>query len=366
MQVQQALSQQFFSRDSRFWLYHVCGCLLVMAAYFAQHSYYGQPLLRLTLINLLGMVLFTFTALCFRFLFKKFQWQAFYTVKLISLVFCYSVIAGVFVAVTLTWLTKPYYLDIQLAQASGSDTWNIVFNQLMYLTFTYQVIACGWGFIYNYTVENRRAQQTLVNNLALQNSLKEAQLAGLSNQLNPHFLFNSLNNIRFVIHENQQKADDMLTNLSELLRYSLEINTHEKVTLAQELTVIHQFIDLQSIQLEHRLQFELHCDQNIKHFLLPPMTIQLLIENAIKHGIEQLPEGGCLQVELRESAEHLLCRVINDKPEKYNELTAGANIGLKNISQRLALLYGEAATLTIEEQPCLFDVSLSLPKEVAL
>jgi LytS/YehU family sensor histidine kinase len=232
------------------------------------------------------------------------------------------------------------------------------------LSFTYQVIACGWGFIYNYSVASKRVKESLLHNLRLQNSLKEAQLSGLINQLNPHFLFNSLNNIRFVIYENQQKADEMITNLSELLRYSLDSSQHEKVTLQQELDVMEQFIALETIQLESRLKFELQIPEQVTQYLIPPMTLQLLIENAIKHGIELLPQGGSLSLDIQAFEKQLVFTIINDKSPKYSHPKSNNRIGLKNIEKRLFLLYGDQANLETIDNDTSFIAKMTIPKEV--
>ncbi|WP_281559785.1 histidine kinase [Thalassomonas sp. RHCl1] len=348
-----------------FWLYHLSGCLLVVLSYFLMHSYYGNNVFNLTVMNVIGMGLFTPTALCFRRCYIKYRWQDFNTAKIISLVFIYSALAGLLVAVLLTLATKSFYLDPQLARVGPDKAVKVILSQLVFLAFTYQVIACGWGFIYNYTVASRRVQAALLNNLRLQNSLKDAQLSSLSNQLNPHFLFNSLNNIRFVIHENQQKADDMITNLSELLRYSLETSQHEKVELQQELAIIEQFIELESIQLEQRLNFKLHDDSRCGYYLVPPMTIHLLVENAIKHGIELLPEGGTLSLDITVLKQQLVFTVTNDKPLSYQVLKPGTKIGLDNIRQRLRLLYGDQASLEVDNGETVFIAKMIIPREAS-
>ena len=358
------LIKNLLSANTTFWLYHVSGCLLVVLSYFFMHSYYGNNVFNLTLMNIIGMALFTPTALAFRYCYIRYRWRDFNTAKIILIVFIYSSLAGVLVALLLTLATKSFYLDPQLARAGADKAVKVIFSQLVFLSFTYQVIACGWGFIYNYCVASRRVQATLLNNLRLQNSLKDAQLSSLTNQLNPHFLFNSLNNIRFVIHENQQKADDMITNLSELLRYSLESSQHEKVTLEQELAIIEQFIGLESVQLEQRLTFKLDYDSRCAHYLVPPMSLHLLVENAIKHGIELLPGGGALKVEIKEDAQQLIFTVTNDKPVICQALKPGTRIGLDNIRQRLGLLYGDKASLTVSDGDTVFIAKMVLPKEV--
>tara|TARA_B110000881_G_C18490733_1_gene471669 strand:+ start:64 stop:858 length:795 start_codon:yes stop_codon:yes gene_type:complete len=255
------------------------------------------------------------------------------------------------------------WLDYSLTDAEPNQVFNIIFGQLFFLLFTYQVMACSWGFIYNYSIESKHAQEIQLNNLRLINSLKDAQLSNLTNQLNPHFLFNCLNNIRFVIHENQKKADDMIVTLSELLRYSLECSNKEKVELSTELDIINKYIKLESIQLEQRLTFKLNCSDECLEYLIPPMVLQLMVENAIKHGIEHLTEGGLIELDITQSKDLLLLTVTNDKPMNYSLLKESTKLGLKNIKKRLNLLYGDKSSLLIVDNDHEFEAKIIIPKE---
>ena len=310
------------------------------------------------------MLLFSISALIYRFLYIQFQWIDLSRVKSVLSVFIFSALSGIFVAIFLTWITKSMWLDYSLIDAEPNQVFGIIFGQLFFLLFTYQVMACSWGFIYNYAIENKRAQEIQLNNLRLINSLKDAQLSSLTNQLNPHFLFNCLNNIRFVIHENQKKADDMIVTLSELLRYSLECSNKEKVELSTELDIINKYIKLESIQLEQRLTFKLNCSDEYLEYLIPPMALQLTVENAIKHGIEHLKEGGLIELDITQSKDSLLLRITNDKPMDYSLLKESTKLGLKNIKKRLNLLYGDKSSLLIVDNDHEFEAKIIIPKEI--
>lgn len=201
--------------------------------------------------------------------------------------------------------------------------------------------------------------------MRLQNSLKEAQISSLSNQLNPHFLFNSLNNIRFMMHENARHADNMIVALSEILRYSLESSKHDKVRLSQEIAIIERYIAIVKIQMEERLHFSMEIPDSLASCQLPPMVLQMLIENAIKHGLDQLPRGGSLRVQAEQEGAQLILRVVNDQPTNREEQD-GMGIGLHNIRQRLQLLYGDRASLSIVQDPAQFTVTIKIPKEISI
>ncbi|HEY0589473.1 MAG TPA: histidine kinase, partial [Pseudoduganella sp.] len=209
----------------------------------------------------------------------------------------------------------------------------------------------------------RHIREAAMANLRLQDSLKEAQLNSLSGQLNPHFLFNSLNNLRFMIHEDAQRADAMVLALSDILRYSLESGRQAKVQLAREMEIIHRYIDVVRAQLEDRLRFTFHVPNELQACMVPPMLLQLLVENAIKHGIGNLRGGGSLQLQVGHQERQLVLQVRNDMPPAHLSANAGTGLGLANIERRLQLLYGGRATMQAGPAGGQFEVQVRLPKE---
>ena len=188
---------------------------------------------------------------------------------------------------------------------------------------------------------------TKIKNAELLTNLKESQLNTLKGQINPHFMFNSLNNIRGLMLEDVDRARNMLTALSETLRYSLTKSDANAIALEDELEMVENYIDISKIQLEDRLSFEEHIDEDSLHTLIPPMIIQMLIENAIKHGISNLKAGGTIRLTTQLKDNQLLIEVANSGTLRSSE--DSTQLGLKNIKQRLHLLYGEAATFSLKE-----------------
>lgn len=187
----------------------------------------------------------------------------------------------------------------------------------------------GFHFFKNY-------KQSEIDRWKLQSSVKEAELLALKSQINPHFLFNSLNNIRSLIAENPDKARDMITHLSDLLRYSIQLNNTEQVTLATELEIVQDYLQLESIQFEERLKYRFDVDKEALGMKVPPMVIQILVENAIKHGIAHLPKGGEIVIKIQIIDQELEIEVINTG--QLSHKVQGTGIGLQNASQRLKLL----------------------------
>ncbi len=186
-----------------------------------------------------------------------------------------------------------------------------------------------------------------IERLELNTNLKQAQLNTLKGQINPHFMFNSLNNIRGLMLEDVEKSRDMLTKLSEILRYSLTKNNINAISVQEELEVVDNYIDLSKIQFENRLDFEKHVDDNTLQLQIPPMIIQLLIENAAKHGISNLKNGGRIVLTIKMENEGLIIEVKNTG--KLQIAKNSTQLGLKNIKQRLKLLYADKASFKLSE-----------------
>ena len=196
-------------------------------------------------------------------------------------------------------------------------------------------------------------QRAEVEKWKLTAAVRDAEMRTLKAQINPHFLFNGLNNIRALVLENPARAREMMTHLSDLLRYSLQLNTREQVPLARELETVTHYLTLESLQLEERLHYTLDVDPATLAALLPPMTLQLLVENAIKHGITPRPGGGAVHVSAQlDGAAQVLITVRNPGRYQPNPAAPGhTGIGLPNAHERLQLLFGPAASLRVGDDP---------------
>ena len=193
----------------------------------------------------------------------------------------------------------------------------------------------------------------------LQTSLKESQLNTLKGQINPHFMFNSLNNIRGLMLEDVDKSRRMLTSLSETIRYSLTKTNVTSIALEDELEMVQNYVEISKIQFEDRLQFETEIDEASLTKQIPPMIIQMLVENAIKHGISNLKNGGEVRLTTEVSSEYLKIEVINSgQIQKHQN---GTQLGLKNIEQRLDLLYSNQATFSLTENDHRVIATIKIP-----
>ncbi len=202
-------------------------------------------------------------------------------------------------------------------------------------------------------------KKTKIENLELETTLKESQLNILKGQINPHFMFNSLNNIRGLMLEDVDKARNMITSLSETLRYSFMQNTIDSIALDDELEMVTKYIDLSKIQFEDRLQFESNIDKESLSIQIPPMLIQMLVENAIKHGISNLKKGGLVKIFTKVENKKLWIKVTNSGSLKQNEKTT--QVGLQNIKKRLDLLYNKKAFFYLKEEENKVIATIQIP-----
>jgi len=193
-------------------------------------------------------------------------------------------------------------------------------------------------------------------------SMKEAQLGNLKAQINPHFMFNAINNIRALISEDPDKAKDMLLNFSDMFRYSLIHNDQSMVTVQEELEVVNKYLELLSIQFEDKLTYEVLADPLVLEKKIPPMMIQLLVENAVKHGISELPNGGKVDIKVLDEGEILVLQVSNNgNLGQSSNIQKKLGVGLQNIRERLGLIYGKKTLFNLSESEGLVVAEIKIP-----
>jgi len=204
-----------------------------------------------------------------------------------------------------------------------------------------------WYFFYSNITFLEKVNNFDKEKLLLESTLKESQLNTLKGQINPHFIFNSLNNIRGLVLENPMKSREMITRLSEMLRYSLTKSEVNTIALEEELEMVENFIAISKIQLEERLHFVAEIEQTTLKLPIPPMIIQMVVENAIKHGISQVKQGGKLLLKIKKESTYLYIQVNNTG--QLSQQKGTTQLGLKNIQRRLHLIYDETATFSLSE-----------------
>ncbi len=247
---------------------------------------------------------------------------------------------------------------------------------MFFAWFNGSVMLLGWLCFYFFYHTFDRLNRLQVEQLLLTANVKEAELRALKSQVNPHFLFNSLNSLRALIEEDAPRARESVTRLANMLRYSLQSGQQETVSLADELRIVEDYLALEQIRHEDRLRVRWDIAEEARACHLPPMLLQTLVENAVKYGISPRRGGGELVIAASSGTPAggtpgtLHLRVTNPGDLSGPATTAAARagsstgVGLRNASERLQLLYGKQATLRLLAEPAGFvtaEVSIPLP-----
>lgn len=203
-----------------------------------------------------------------------------------------------------------------------------------------------WNLLY-YTfhyVERTRRQE--VDTLKLQSLVKELELKTIKSHINPHFIFNALNSIRALVDENPSRARTAITELSNILRSSMQTEKFETVPLERELNIVKDYLALEKMRFEERLNIEMDIDENTLEQPVPPMMLQTLVENAIKHGISKKVNGGTIRVssDFVENHHELVVQNSGQLGTYINE----NGFGVRSTQDRLNLLYQGKATFAIK------------------
>ncbi|NBB87985.1 MAG: sensor histidine kinase [Bacteroidetes bacterium] len=217
-----------------------------------------------------------------------------------------------------------------------------------------------WSLLYFTITYFRNYQEAEVNRWKLQAQMEASKLEALKLQLNPHFLFNSLNSVRALIAERPRCAQHMVTRLARLLRTALQSGDTTTVPLEKELDTVRVYLELEAVRFEDRLRYEVDADDDLLKHEVPFLLVQTLVENAIKHGIANEPDGGTVTVTAVRTETQLRLRVEN--PGQITRHAEERGVGLENARERLRLLFGARADLTLQNiDPVTVRAEVCLP-----
>jgi LytS/YehU family sensor histidine kinase len=205
--------------------------------------------------------------------------------------------------------------------------------------------------------ESRQAEKRALEKDVL---AREAELKALKGQINPHFLFNSLNSIAALAGSDPAAARAMCVDLADLFRKVLRLGSEERIPLSQELALANNLLAVEKVRFGARLTVEQRIEEGCGACLVPPLVLQPLVENAVTHGIAHLVEGGAVTIEARRRDGFLAITVENPfDPDRPSRGQAG--VGLDNVRRRLAVIYGSGARLDVSHERGAFRVEMVLP-----
>lgn len=331
-----------------FWILHASGWILLNLIYLFLYyrNYISDPksILSVFLTYFVGF----FISLGLRYFYQKIKYQDRSISQLSFIVLISSIVAAQF------WFWSDIGLSIPLNDA-GWYRENITLQMILSSTWWHSFILLTWSALYfliklwgEWTVQKERTEKA--NALA-----QSAQLKMLRYQLNPHFLFNSLNSIRALIDENQKHAKDMITELSEFLRYSLVSKDYSDVPLKEELEAIRHYFKIEKKRFEEKLEIEYHVNPLAEEYPVLSFLIHPLVENAVKYGMKTSAMPLRISINADVIKESLVLEICNsgiwiDHDSDYYTEKQSADIGLNNIRQRLENAYPDHYSFEIQKE----------------
>ncbi len=267
------------------------------------------------------------------------QWQA----LSVSALLRHGLVAGVLLSVPFGLAQWVMAVAAIRPPLPGGPPW----TQLVLMMLNWSGIFWLWIALYFAVLRARKRRHAELRRSEIRRALQLAELRLLKAQLNPHFLFNSLNSVRALIADDAARAQQAVTQLARMLRYTLGAGQDELVTLEQELEIVSDYLALEALRLDRRLRVERDISAAALRARIPVMLLQTLIENAIKHGIAELPDGGLLRLSARVADGCLQMEIENPRPDPPLPTTQ-SGVGLRNSVERLRLLFGAEASLEID------------------
>ena len=282
----------------------------------------------------------------------------------LSRVHFYVQIAGHLLGIVIFFFvmgTLSYYFTDYLDGLIYVENWKEYMTALLSwdaLRFHDQyIITVGVYYVIRY-FQGLQQQDKEKSELALKN--KEMQISLLKSQINPHFLFNTLNSISTLMHSSKDQARKMITQLSDVFRYALDSHRSETVELANEIQFIENYIRIQQVRFEERLKFHKDIDPNCLNMRIPPMILQPLIENSVKYGIAPKEDGGNIYLTVKQQGKKVFFEVRDDglgsNAKKVLD-SAGSGVGMANTELRLKSYYGPDAKLKVKKGEDGYSVS---------
>lgn len=217
----------------------------------------------------------------------------------------------------------------------------------------------AWQAAYQAALALRRANQFEATALRMEVQAKDSELRALQAQVNPHFFFNSLNSIRALVYEEPDSASQMIDQLASLMRYALQSGQSDTVPLHKELEAVEAYLAIEKIRFEERLRASIEVEPGLENVRIPPMSLQTLVENAVKYGVEMSTTGSDIRITARRAGDNALIEIAN--AGAIRAIGDSTKVGLTNTRKRLALSMGEEASLQLSESSGWVRATLQFP-----
>jgi hypothetical protein len=359
------------SREPSFWFVQAAGWLLYMGVnvvssipYRHQPEFRGFVAFRGALFSATFLASFVMYGIC------HWLWRRQISMPRVTLVcVCASYPMGIPIAAASFWS------EIHLGGVAQPFSWGKVFAAAPGGSF----VLLGWSALYfgikHYFALEQKSRQLVASEMLAteaQSLAREMQLRALRYQLQPHFLFNTLNAISTLILDEQPRvAMQMITHLANLLRSTLESPDRDFVSLADEIAVTEEYLAIEEVRFGARLKVRLDLDREAMETQVPRLLLQPLVENAIRHGIAKRAKGGSIVLRATARDSMLTVQIINELPDLTDSPTpngskAWGGLGLANVRKRMEQAFGATGMLSTRKTPeGYFEATISFPHEVA-
>jgi hypothetical protein len=346
-----ALQRPVASAPFSYWVcqllgWGIYGLSQVYNVILTMHVPLGRAVLEVGLLNV--------SAICLthglRAFMRRRSWGTLRMPALLPRVLAASVVLGVVQAAIMHYMAvaSMWALDDIEDAAVLASLPDILLNPLVLRILNWSVAFLVWIAMYLGITSLRDRHAAELRQSELTRALQLSELRLLKSQLNPHFLFNSLNTVRALIADDPSGAQRAVTRLARTLRYTLTSGQEELVTLERELEIVEDYLALESLRFGERLRIERNIEPGALGVRIPVMLLQTVVENAIKHGIAELPGGGVLQISAELRGDTLHIDVQNPRPKVAARFENREGVGLHNAAERLRLLFGARASFELD------------------
>ncbi|NVJ86692.1 MAG: histidine kinase [Algoriphagus sp.] len=345
------------NRNLLYWLLQILGWGSIALVQIVLGSLSDTGIAKVQIWALIVLAVFNLLATHFlRFIVKQYNW---FKLKITQLLF-QSIMA--MLALSFVNIVAQILINIAFGTLNPEEDFQIlVILANLFIAFLFYVMWFLLYFLFHF-LDNYNTS------LKYEAKINQIRLAHLKSQLNPHFIFNALNSVRALVDEDPNKAKNAITRISNILRFSLMMDKKQTIDFEDELNTVKDYLMLESIRFEERLKVIYRIEDEAYSYKIPPMMLQTIVENAIKHGISNLVKGGIIEIKCREGLEDdLYIQVKNSGhlsvPPSLKPKADGGH-GLSNTVQRLKLIYGDRATFRIFNSENEFVITeIKIPKQ---
>ena len=336
---------------------NLLGAFFILGSVVGQHEHYSVLILRAALD---GLVFFALTHIFIRTYLKVkrlddvLSWSRIWPFLLYLIPISIISVAGAYAIGEIEMLKFTQVENFQFTNDEGVI--QVVISKVMFAVIgvvNAYLMFLFWVVIYLFWHQ-------LLNRKKMQKELHQAQIQQLTNQLNPHFLFNAFNSIRALIYEDKDKAANTVTQLSELFRVHLQAHLKPKSTLGEEWQMSERYLAIEGIRLEERLVLNIDISDAVLGQYLPTLTLLTLVENAVKHGIAPNSEAGEIRIKALKINDTKWQLTVGNSINKTSTALS-TNTGLKNVKQRISLMFADKCDLQQTSKHDYFEVTMELP-----